>query len=560
MGTEPAGSVVFVLHTHIPWVLGHGRWPHGEDWLHEAAAECYVPLLRMLDRLAADVCNARITVGITPVLAEQLGSSRFRTAFVTYLDERHALAERDREAFLAAGDRHAERLATSWARFFGDTRRQFAETYRGDLLSAFRAHQDAGRLEIVTSAATHGYLPLLGRDECVAAQIRAGVASYRRHFGRAPRGVWLPECAYRPGGEWSRPAGPPRTWSRPGLEEIVARNGLRYFLVDTHLVAGGVPLGTYEDRLEERRLDAARPASGLSPNDVHAISSRSTRRPVAVLARDPRSSVQVWSADYGYPGDGAYLEFHRKRGQSGLRYWRITDRRLPLDEKMPYDPQAAEARVRAQAEHFTNLVRETLAGHRNATGRPGVVVAPFDTELFGHWWFEGLRWLEAVLRDLDRERLTSTASECLVRFPPRASIRLPEGSWGQGGHHWVWFNDGTRWIWDLVYRAEDDFREILKAARGRYRGDLDRVLRQLARELLLLEASDWPFLITTVAARDYAEARVRLHVEAFKGLLETARRALEGRKAPGDDDRLAEVEARDAPFPDVDLEWWSEEA
>ncbi|HLE45381.1 MAG TPA: 1,4-alpha-glucan branching protein domain-containing protein, partial [Thermoplasmata archaeon] len=505
MPRSPAGHVVLVLHTHLPWVLGHGRWPHGQDWLHEAAAECYLPILRALDRIVADGGSPRITIGLTPVLCEMLASPRFREDFVAYLDSRRALADRDREEFDAIGNRDAANLASSWVEFYTEVARDFSETYRGDLLGAFRRLQDAGHVELITSAATHGYLPLLGRDASVEAQVRAGVASYRRHFGRAPRGLWLPECAYRPGGPWARPVGPPRAWDRPGLEEPVARHGLRFFFVDTHLVAGGTPAGTYGDRFEDSRSAGSRPATGLSPNEAHALVVRSTRRRVAVLARDPKSSVQVWSADYGYPGDGAYLEFHRRKGKGGLRYWRVTSRALPLDDKAPYDPKAADERVRAHAGHFVATVRETLAAHFRSTGRPGVVVAPFDTELFGHWWFEGARWLEAVLRGLDGEVSAATASESVLRSPPSSVVTLPEGSWGQGGHHWVWMNDGTRWVWEIVYRSEDAFLDLLREARRKRSGLVKRVLRQLARELLLLESSDWPFLITTVSARDYAE-------------------------------------------------------
>jgi 1,4-alpha-glucan branching enzyme len=551
---EPIGSVVFVLHSHLPWVLGHGQWPHGEAWLHEAAAECYIPFLRMMDRIAVDEAHARITVGLTPVLCDSLASPRFREGFLEYLGNRRGLAERDVSHFRAAGDARSERLASAWSDFYAGTEEAFLGPYGGNLVGGFRRLQESGHVELITSAATHGYLPLLGRDESVAAQIRAGVASYRRHIGRSPGGIWLPECAYRPRGPWSRPTGSSRSWMRPGLEEFLAREGLRYFFVDTHLLTGGVPLGTYEDRFADRRLDATRPASGLSPYDVHALAGGSASDRVAVFARDPRSSVQVWSADYGYPGDGAYLEFHRKKEQGGLRYWRITDRRLPLDAKIAYDPKEAEERVQAHASHFCGLVRETLREHRRATGRAGVIVAPFDTELFGHWWFEGLRWLEAVLRNLAGDGSTTTASEALTLHPPRSTVTLPEGSWGQGGHHWVWWNDDTRWVWDLVYRAEDAFLEAVGSAPARE--DAQRVLRQLARELLLLEASDWPFLITTFSARDYAEARMRTHMEAFEGLLSLLRRTAAGSLAARDDSTLAELEARDSLFPDIDLGWW----
>ncbi|HTD80672.1 MAG TPA: 1,4-alpha-glucan branching protein domain-containing protein, partial [Thermoplasmata archaeon] len=206
------------------------------------------------------------------------------------------------------------------------------------------------------------------------------------------------------------------------------------------------------------------------------------------------------------------------------------------------------------AEHFVETVRRTLQSHREATGRPGVVVAPFDTELFGHWWFEGPRWLEAVLRGLQGN--VATASEHLLQSPPSTVIRLPEGSWGQGGHHWVWLNPDTTWYWDLVYRAEDAFAEALHAA-SRPRGTTLRILKQLARELLLLESSDWPFLITTVSARDYSEARVKLHAATFDRLLSVLGTAKAGSLPATDGAWLAEVEARDPVFAEVDLSWWS---
>ena len=555
----PLGHLLFVLHTHLPWVLGHGRWPHGEAWLHEATAECYLPLLRLLDRLEKEGRKGSITLGLTPVLAEMLASPRFRAGFLAYLEERRNRAEADRAEFEEAGDQGRRSGAAAWSDFYRRAKSDFVDTYGQGVLAAFTRLQNRGRIEIIVSAATHGYLPLLGRDESINAQIATGIASYRRHFGRGPRGIWLPECAYRPGYEWSRPVGPAMTWLRPGLEEVVGRHGLRYFFVDTHLVAGGAPIGTYEDRLGQRRLDAARDGTGLSPNEPYTVSAAG-RRKVAILARDPRSSVQVWSADYGYPGDGAYLEFHRKHGMDGLRYWRVTDRRLALPEKVLYDPSAARARAEAHADHFASLVIETLREHREATGRTGVVVAPFDTELFGHWWFEGPWWLEAVLRKLEGQVDVVTASDFLAAHPPRSTIRLPEGSWGQGGHHWVWLNDGTRWIWEDVYRAEDAFLDVLRATRSRKDPTVRRIVAQLARELLLLEASDWPFLITTVAAKDYAEARVKEHIGAFDRLRAMLERLKEGTLPPDDASWLTFIEERDSLFSDVNPELWTLES
>src|SRR5207247_6464193 len=166
-----------------------------------------------------------------------LATPRVLDGCLAYLEERTNRAEADRREFDAAGDDGRRRAAAAWSDFYGGARADFVETYNQDLLSAFARLQNRDRIEIIVSAATHGYLPLLGRDESINAQLATGIASYRRHFGRGPRGIWLPECAYRPGYEWSRPVGPAMTWLRPGLEEVVGRHGLRYFLVDTQLVA-----------------------------------------------------------------------------------------------------------------------------------------------------------------------------------------------------------------------------------------------------------------------------------------------------------------------------------
>jgi len=551
------GHLVLVLHTHLPWVLGHGRWPHGQDWLHEAIAECYVPLLRMIDRMVADSVSPQLTIGITPVLAEMLASPRLREDFSEYCEERTWRAEEDRKEFLRFHAGEIAALAANWSDFYEFALDDFRSVYKGDILGALRRRQADGHIEVLASAATHGYLPLLGTERNVAAQVRAGVATYRRHFRRAPRGMWLPECAYRPGGPWSG-SGDRRERTRPGLERVLAANGVRYFFVDAHLVAGGTPIGTYEDRFADGVPAERTKATGRSPNEPHAVVTKSGKR-VAVFARDPRSSTQVWSADYGYPGDGAYLEFHKKKGAQGLRYHRITDRRTPLDDKETYDPGPAAKRTQTHAEHFVGLVRGTLEAFRKEHDRPGVVVAPFDTELFGHWWFEGTQWLEHVLRGLQGVVTPLTASAFLERNPPTSVIRLPEGSWGLGGGHYVWRNEDTTWVWDLVYRAEDAFLEFINAAKRKRRTEVRRVTAQLARELLLLESSDWPFLITTRSARDYAEARVKLHADAFDRLLAMGKRVLSEPLTADEEAFLRDLESRDAPFPEIDLGWWMED-
>ncbi|HWP35651.1 MAG TPA: 1,4-alpha-glucan branching protein domain-containing protein [Thermodesulfobacteriota bacterium] len=569
------GSLAFVLHAHLPYVLAHGRWPHGTDWLNEAAAETYLPLLRALDRLLAEGLQPRLTIGITPVLSEMLADRGFAAEFEGYLAQKIEAAEADQREFARVGDAAMQRLAERWEGWYRGIRDEFVGRYGRDLVGAFRRLQDAGAIEILTSAATHGYLPLLGEDTSVQAQIKQGVATYRRHFGRPPRGAWLPECAYRPRYRWQNPVeedAPPRL--RKGIDEFLAENGIEYFVIDSHLLKGGRAIGIYIDRFEalkrlweqyvRERGEALRPEAPRSPYDLFLVASKPDMRPVAVFTRDPRTALQVWSGQHGYPGDGCYLDFHKKRFPGGLRYWRVTDAKADLADKQPYDPEAAAGRIAPQADHFHGLVKATLGEHRAAAGRPGVLTAPFDAELFGHWWFEGPEWLAAVLRRVaaDPELELTTAGAALEAHRPEEVIALPEGSWGEGGHHWIWLNPDTVWTWRHVYRAERELPALLaeagveRLARDRA---LSRVLRQAARELLLLEASDWQFLISTFSARDYAELRVARHDEDFRRLAAIARRLLgagPGGLAPEEEAFVAAVEGRDRLFPDLDLAWW----
>jgi 1,4-alpha-glucan branching enzyme len=262
----------------------------------------------------------------------------------------------------------------------------------------------------------------------------------------------------------------------------------------------------------------------------------------------------VWSREHGYPGEFAYLEFHKKHFPGGLRFWRITDASGDLGKKIVYDPGLAADKTRAHARHFVDLVTDTL-GQASAEG-PAVVCSPYDAELFGHWWFEGPAWLEHVSRAMVRAGVPRmTLGETLTVVPPARTLALPEGSWGEGGDHRVWLNRDTEWTWDRVYSAEAEWAAHLTRARGAD-GDLRRVLAQASRELLLLQASDWQFLITTQAARDYAERRVAEHYAEFKRLSEMAHSLEEGRELSTEaTEMLRRLERADFVFPQLDPMW-----
>ncbi len=569
---EPLGYFTFVLHSHLPYVIGHGRWPHGMDWLNEAAAESYIPLLQAFNRLAAAGQPTGVTLGITPILAEMLAADTFRREFKDYLDSKVQAAREDLATFKSLGEEHFAYLAQRWEAHFGDLKKVFSEDFGEDLLGVCRRLMEAGMLEVITSAATHGYLPLLGRDTAVQAQVKQGVATYRRHFGRDPQGFWLPECAYRPRYEWVAPLADLATAPvlRKGVEEFLSENGLSYFFIDSHLLKGGRAIGVYKDRFEalERLWERfaaqyeERPEDQeKSPYQVYLASSApQTKRPVAVFTRDPQTGLQVWSGEWGYPGDGNYLDFHKKRFPGGLRYWQVTSAKADLADKSPYHPEWVTPRIHEQADHFVAMVTGILADFRAAQGRPGMVVAPYDTELIGHWWAEGPEWLYQVLSRFHAGSQVKplAAGELLQKAAPQAVISLPEGSWGEGGYHWIWLNEMNAWTWRHIYPAEREMEEMA----GLWADDpdprLQDLLKQCGRSLLLLESSDWQFLISTFSARDYAELRLVVHHDDFKRLAAMTRRYAAERTLPPEDwNFLTYCQQRDDIFPDIDPHWWA---
>ncbi len=497
-----------VLHSHIPYVLDHGSWPHGMDWLYEASAESYLPLLKVFGRLRDEGIRPYVNISFTPVLMEQLKNPAFGPGLKEYLGARIACARQDRAHFARTGDAAVlGPLTVHWENWYEEMLRFFEDDCREDILAAYRSLQDDGLIEVLTSAATHGYLPLLSEDDSVRWQVRQGIEVYKKYFGRRPPGFWLPECAYRPGYVWRAPLGTKGPIDRAGLDEILKEEGIGCFFVDSHLLRGGEAKGVYNERfpalqgLWEKFKDAYRPVEKSVKSPYEAYLAHPSGVPF--LVRDETSGSQVWSGKSGYPGDGWYLEFHKKHFPGGMRYWRVTSSETGLGEKQPYEPASAGSRLEANAAHFVDQLEQSLAG------RPqGAVVALYDTELFGHWWFEGPEWLYRVLEKLSRSGVSPRkVSDRLEALPPGQMVSLPEGSWGEGGFHWIWLNDDTSWIWDRVYRVEEQAIELA----GRPFPGKTRVLKQFIREKFLLESSDWPFLISTCSARDYARNRAEEH-------------------------------------------------
>ncbi len=566
------GGIALLLHAHLPFVINHGRWPHGTDWLNEAAAEVYVPFLVMLRNLERDKVPCRLTMGLTPVLCEQLDSDAFRLEFRNYLEQRISAARDNERMFRQHGQEALAALAQGWTGYYQSVRHEFDSVWHGTLLDGFRYFMQQGSIELLSCAATHGYLPLLGRDSAIQAQLQVGAAAHRRHFGSQARGAWLPECGYRPRGEWSFP-GLTAGATRRGLEEFLPAIQAGYFVVDTHTLRGGKPAGMYSGRFCQdphavrREIERSREnnSTGRSVHVPYLVDS-GAEPAVAVFARDPDASMVVWSGELGYPGDGAYLDFHKKHHPGGLRYWRVTDVSVDMAGKHVYEPAAVTPRLETNSDHFVALSRALLADSRAAGIKTPILTAPFDAELFGHWWFEGMRWLEQVIRKTavhDDVELVSLG-DYLEANRPTETVALSEGSWGEGGGHAIWMNEGTRWLWAKLHEAEERMENLVRTLfrmEREYDHHAERmraVLNQTARSLLLLESSDWPFLISTRGAQEYAEARFRRHLDDF-GILAGMAQSLQGGIALAGSDMMAlrYLSQRDFLFPHLDLSWWA---
>ncbi len=550
------GAFTFVLHSHLPYARQAGMWPHGEEWVHEAIAETYVPLLNALYDLEAEEVPFNLTIGITPILGEQLADPLIVDHFVAYASERAAWAAADIDRFAADGDEAMRELALFYHHWYGRVLASFQDRFSRDILGAFKGLQDRGRIEIATCAATHGYLPLMSRDSTIYAQVKTGADAYKARFGRDPKAIWLPECAYRPAIIEQSDQGDIR---RPGIESFLAERGIRVFFSETHTVEGGRPVGkAMGDAVGLYGNVPRRYAVPLTPEEqsqpgttFQAYWVGDAPGQVAVLGRNNRTGMQVWSGEHGYPGDFAYREFHRKDATSGLQYWRIGGRTVDLGDKPPYDPAIASGKTAEHASHFSNLVEEQLATYHAENGKVGVISAAFDTELFGHWWFEGVDWLKHVLRNLAASETVqlTTASRIIDEQEPERVMVLPESSWGSGGSHFTWLNDDTEWMWGPLHVAESRM-EALVASHPDATGDTADLLNQTARELLLAESSDWPFLVTTGQATEYATLRFNEHLERFNQLADLAEAG--GSLDDAGQALLDGLKERDNPFPGID--------
>lgn len=520
------GYLAIVLHAHLPFVRHpeHEKFLE-ETWLFEATTECYLPLLQLLENWRQENLPVRLTLSLSPTLVSMWQDSLLQTRYSRHLEGLIELAEKELQR--TWWDRELHELARFYhQRFLG-----LRELYQGvqrDLVRAFAQYQETGQLEIITCAATHAVLPLLQHPPSIRAQVLIARDHHQRVFGRSARGFWLPECAY---GE--------------GVDAALLEGDFRWFIVDTHGLLGAQPAPRYG-----------------------VFAPIYTPDGIAVFGRDPDASRQVWSKEEGYPGDPVYRDFYRdigfdldldyvrpylpspdQRGFTGIKYYSITG---AGSDKRRYDRALAVRRAGEHAAHFLQARLEQVRRLEGLTQHPPVLVAPYDAELFGHWWYEGPEFLDALVRQLAQQRTLSmiTPWDYLSRYTTHQVATPMPSSWGEAGYWQVWVNETNAWILPHLRVAQERMSQLVRR-HGRSRGLTRRALQQAARELLLAQASDWPFILRTGTSPGYARQRIRDHLLRFHALYDQLTHARV------DELWLTQLEQRDNLFPHVDPGYWA---
>jgi len=521
---KTTGYLCLVLHAHLPFVR-HPEYDEflEERWLFEAVRESYLPLIRILRARGEENCSSRLTISLSPSLMAMLDDELLKARCHRYLERVMMMA--DQQVIKTSSDQKLHPVARYY-QVLSENNLATWEDCDGDIIGALISAEKEGLVELITTAATHAFLPLWKRHlDTTRSQIQIGVQAFQRRVGHAPAGIWLPECGYY-----------------PGLEDILEEQGIRYFFLDTHGILNAGP----------------RPPDGVyspvfCPNGL------------AAFGRDPESSHQVWSSHGGYPGDVNYREYYRDIGSSmpveeltsifpdgeldhstGFKYHRVTG---PGEKKDLYHPGRAAEKAAIHAGDFLHKKFEQATRLSAKMKTPPVITAPYDAELFGHWWYEGPMFIQALMKAMDQHEGIEmvTPSDILTRFPEGHTAVPAASTWGARGYHDVWLNDTTAWMYPHLYRAAERAAKMDGTSSELLSPEMkSRLLVQARRELLLAQSSDWPFMLNAGSHLEYAEKRVRDHLSRFYWLTD----ALE--KGVVDEKKLTAIESADNIF-DADL-------
>lgn len=513
-----------ILNAHLPYVR-HPEYPRflEEDWLFEAISESYFPLLRMLKKLRDEGVPYSFTLSLSPTLCNMLSDPVLLGRYTNYLNLQHELSEKELER-CAKEQPESLPMAQAYHERIELNIRDHFETYQCNVLEGFADLEHSGHLELITTAATHAYLPLYSEyPAAIKAQIALAVQSHVNHFKKRPNGFWLPECGYF-----------------PGLEEFLQREEISYFQTASQALL-----------LSSTPVERGNYAAVQCPNGIYAF------------PRDYHLSNLVWSNSAGYPTDVDYREFYRDIGYdlplsyigeyihdpevrvfTGFKYHAITGN---TDQKRLYSIDRAQAKVARHADNFLYNLRRKGSMLRESLDRDPYFTITFNAELFGHWWYEGVDWLEAVIRRV------STFNDVVMQTPGQyigedESVQVMQpglSSWADGGYANAWTSGENVWIYRHLYKALERMSELA----NRFPGQTalkERFLNQSAREVLLAMASDWPYMINNGSSIEYAQKRLNDHLVNFNLVYENMC------KNAVSTEWLVKAEKRNMVFPDID--------
>ena len=514
------GKLALVLHAHLPYVRSSKPGSLEEDWFFQAVLECYLPLLETLEKaLASKEQNPKITLSLSPTLLSLFDDKELKKRFPNWIKARLNILnnlsqlQNDAKQDLI---KNLESLLGLW------------HSYNGDLITRFSTLQKSEIIDILTCAATHGYLPLLrDNSEAVRGQLLTAVREHIRLIGIKPLGIWLPECAYY-----------------EGLDSLIREAGLRYAVLDAHGILHSKP----------------RPRYGI-------YSPICSKNGIAFFGRDSKSTLPVWSSKEGYPGNSEYREFHRDLGWDipiqtlnqiglkeprplGLKLHRVTGKNIDLDQKQIYEPILARERVKIHAKEYLQSRKKQLEDLYKTMRIEPLLVAPFDAELFGHWWFEGPQFLAELFKQSKREGIIFTRLKDELLLSPNLQLCEPSpSSWGQGGYHNYWLNETNAWIvpqWNKASRAM-----IKRSSIGVSKESDIKLLNQAARELLLSQSSDWSFILKANTTTKLAKDRIQIHLDRFWKLINSIESGADLSIM-----ELAQIENEDCLFPLIQATDW----
>ena len=514
------GRLAIVLHAHLPYVRKNEKNSLEEDWLFQAILECYIPLLQVIESSQKEnPINTKLTISLSPTLLSLLQNKKIQETFPSWIKSRIDFLNDLKQE---------EKNASEFLRRNINDKYLYWQKCSGNLIERFKTLNKSGSLDILTCAATHGYLPILRENpETVKGQINTAIKSHENIFGIQPLGIWLPECAYY-----------------ENLDKVLFDSGIRYAVLDGHGILNASP----------------RPRYGV-------YAPICSKKGVAFFGRDSESTLPVWSAKDGFPGDKVYREFHKDLGWElpasklqkkgittarplGLKYYKITNNKISLGKKEFYKENEALRKVEEHSETYLLARSKQLKNLSLSSAFEPLLIAPFDAELFGHWWYEGPIFIQNILKNSTKYSIRLINLKEVLTNKPTLQICDPSpSSWGQGGYHNYWLNDKNAWIVPKITKAGATFSDLV--LKNFNDGLSLRILKQAARELLLSQSSDWSFILRAGTTSDLAKERIDRHLSRFWKLVEMIRNSY-----ATDLKFLKYIEEEDKIFPDIEIDDW----